>query len=236
MERPDIKVLILAGGLGTRIRSLFAGLPKSMIPFGGKPFLEIQMRMLADQGFHAFVLCVGHQAEQIMDHFGDGQSRGWDITYSRELESLGTGGALHYAGNYLEGTFLLLNGDTWLPMDYRSLVRQHTEFKDGVATIVVAEMENTRRYGQVCVDARFRIQAFREKTESGGPGLVNAGVYVVEPDILPHIPAGQKISLERDTFPCLLAAGMPLYAVKTKQAFVDIGTPEGYRSLQDALG
>ena len=232
----DVKVFILAGGLGTRIRPLFADQPKAMIPFHGKPFLEIQMALLADQGLASFVLCVGYQAEPIIAYFGDGQSRGWDITYSREPRPLGTGGALRYAAPYLKDTAIVLNGDTYLPMDYQALVRAHRSFTRSMATITVVEMPDTARYGQVVAGDHGRIRNFLEKTDAAGPGKVNAGVYVLEPQILQYIPPEQKISLERDVFPSLLSAGTLLYAFAEERAFVDIGTPEGYQALQTLLG
>jgi mannose-1-phosphate guanylyltransferase len=231
----DVKVFILAGGLGTRIRPLFADLPKVMIPFSGKPFLEIQMQMLADQGFTSFVLCVGHQAERITDYFDDGREWGWNIVYSHEPEPLGTGGALRYAARYLDAPALILNGDTYLPMDYQALIQKHRDFPNRIGTLTVVEMEDTRRYGQVVTDANARIQAFLEKAEAAGQGKVNAGVYVFEPLILHHIPPEGTVSLERDVFPSLLTAGIPLYAYTARQAFIDIGTPEGYQALRAAL-
>jgi NDP-sugar pyrophosphorylase family protein len=214
---------------------MFSNLPKAMIPFGDRPFLEIQMGMLAKQGFTSFVLCVGHQADHITDHFGDGKAWGWEIAYSREPHPLGTGGALRYALHHLDATSIVLNGDTYLPMDYLALVKKHTSFDKGIGTVTVVEMEDTRRYGQVVVDKHRRIQAFREKTESSGPGFVNAGVYVFEPQILQHIPAEGRVSLERDVIPSLLIAGVPLHAYTAQQEFIDFGTPEGYRKLQQLL-
>lgn len=231
MGRTDVKVFILAGGLGTRIRPLFADQPKAMIPFHGKPFLEIQMQLLADQGFTSFVLCVGYQAEPIITHFGDGTTRGWEIVYSREPRPLGTGGALRYAEQYLKATSIVLNGDTYQPMDYQALVRAHRSFTRSMGTITVVEMNDTDLYGQVMTDKHSRIQQFLEKTAVSGPGKVNAGVYVLEPQILQHSPPGQKVSLERDVFPSILSAGLPLYAFTEERAFVDIGTPEGYQTL-----
>ena len=231
MERSEIKVLILAGGLGTRIRPLFTDCPKSMIPFNGKPFLEIQMEMLADQGFSSFVLCIGHRAEQIVKHFGDGQSWGWQITYSREPEPLGTGGALRYAEKHLTAPFLLMNGDTYLSMDYGALVEIHQTSPQAVGTITLCMKDDTQRYGQVVVNHQSCIQEFREKQTTVGPGWVNAGVYIFEPHILHHIPAVGSVSLERDVFPALISADASLYAYKARQTFIDIGTPEGYRKL-----
>ena len=236
MGCPDVKVFILAGGLGTRIQPLFADRSKAMIPFDGKPFLEIQMQMLSDQGFTSFVLCVGHQADQIVTHFGDGGDWGWKIIYSHEPEPLGTGGALRYSETYLKATSIILNGDTYLPMDYQALVRKHKDLTDSVGTVTVSEMADTHRYGQVVISNQSRIQGFLEKTRISGSGLVNAGVYVFEPQILQYILAGQKVSLERDVFPTLLTASVPLYAFKERQSFIDIGTPEGYQTLLSVIG
>jgi NDP-sugar pyrophosphorylase family protein len=230
-----MKVLILAGGLGTRIRALFPERPKSMIPFNGKPFLEHQMQILADQGFRDFVLCIGHGAEQISDYFGDGSRRGWTVEYSEEVTPLGTGGALRYAEAFFQEAVLILNGDTYFAMDYRALATDHAGHSDAIATIAVATVEDTARYGQVIVDADRRITAFREKAAAQGRGRVNAGCYIFEPEVLRYIPAGQKTSLEQQVFPALLAAGEPLYAFGAPGAFVDIGTPEGYHTLKDIL-
>jgi len=131
MECSDVKVFILAGGLGTRIHPLFSDYPKAMIPFRGKPFLEVQMKILADQGFTSFVLCVGYKADQIITHFGDGKAWGWKVAYSHEPMALGTGGALRYAERYMKATSIILNGDTYLPMDYQALVRTHKSYIPG---------------------------------------------------------------------------------------------------------
>lgn len=229
------KVLILAGGLGTRIRALFPDRPKSMIPFNGKPFLEHQIAFLAGQGFRRFVLCVGYKAEPIEAHFGDGRRFGVEIVYSREMTPLGTGGALRYAAAHIDGPVLVLNGDTYLAMDYRALVTFHAAHTDTVGAIAVCEVADTARYGQVVLDDARRITAFREKTVARGRGLVNAGAYVFGPGILDYIPAGEKVSLEQAVFPALLKAGESLYGYPIREQFVDIGTPEGYRQLEQVL-
>jgi NDP-sugar pyrophosphorylase family protein len=113
MDSP-VKVFLLAGGLGTRIRSLFPDCPKPMIPFGGKPFLQWQIELLMTQGFDEFVLCVGYLFEQVKEYFGDGSRLGAKIHYSVEQAPLGTGGALRNAASYFHQTIILLNGDTYL--------------------------------------------------------------------------------------------------------------------------
>lgn len=235
MGSAGITVFILAGGLGTRIRGLFPDRPKSMIPFNGKPFLEHQIALLARQGFRRFVLCVGYQAGPIRAHFEDGRRFGVEISYSQEATPLGTGGALRYAAAHFDGPGLVLNGDTYLAMDYRAMAAFHAAHAGAVGTIAVSEVADTARYGQVVLDDARHITAFREKAVAHGRGMVNAGAYIFEPRILDYIPKSGKVSLENETFPSLLAAGEAIYGYPIRESFVDIGTPEGYRQLQTIL-
>ncbi len=230
-----MKVFILAGGLGTRIRSLFPDRPKSMIPFGGKPFLEQLIVLLSGQGFRQFVLCVGYQAEMIMAHFQDGQRLGVEIAYSQEPAPLGTGGALRYAAPYFDAPVLVLNGDTYLDTDYQAIVAYHKQHPGACGTVVVCEVEDAGQSGRVVLDADGRVVAFHEKQAGVGRGLVNAGVYVFEPHILDYIPAGVQVSLEREVFPALLRAAQPLFGFVVHEAFVDMGTPAGYQRLEAIL-
>lgn len=230
-----LKVLILAGGLGTRIRELFPDRPKSMIPFNGKPFLEHQMHMLTQQGFRSFVLCVGHRAEQIKDYFGDGERWGFEIHYSHESSPLGTGGALRYAVDFFKEAVMILNGDTYLAMDYAAMAAAHAQTGDAIGTIAVSEIEDTAASGQVLLDDTGKISAFREKIAAQSRGLVNAGAYIFTPEVLEFIPAGQKVSLENSVFPALLKTHTPFYGFRTANSFIDIGTPVGYKKLKDIL-
>ncbi|HOT90316.1 MAG TPA: nucleotidyltransferase family protein [Anaerolineae bacterium] len=230
-----MRVFILAGGLGTRIRSLFPDRPKSMIPFGGKPFLEHLIALLSRQGFCRFVLCVSHQAEAITAYFGDGQRLGVEIVYSQEPAPLGTGGALRYAAPFFDALALVLNGDTYLDTDYQAVVAYHRQHPGASGTIVVCEVGDAGQSGQVLLDASDRIVAFREKQTGVGRGLVNAGVYVFEPHILDYIPAGAKVSLEREVFPSLLRHAESLYGFVVRETFVDMGTPAGYQRLEAML-
>jgi mannose-1-phosphate guanylyltransferase len=230
-----MKVFILAGGMGTRIRGMFPVLPKSLIPFKGKPFLEHQIALLTGQGFRHFVLCVGYQAAAIIDYFGDGSDFGIEIVYSQEPVPLGTGGALRRAAAHFDQTILVLNGDTYLATDYRAVATTHAEYPGAIGTIVVSEVEDTARYGQVILDDAQRIIAFQEKTAAQGRGMVNAGAYVFSPHILDYIPPKENVSLERTIFPALLQAGEPLYGFSIRESFVDFGTPEGYHCLEEIL-
>jgi NDP-sugar pyrophosphorylase family protein len=231
-----MNVLILAGGLGTRIQPLFPDRPKGMIEFAGKPFLEHQMRMLQAFGLKHFVLCVSHQAEQITSYFGDGSTMGLVIEYAAEQAPLGTAGALGNAAKYFRGPTLVLNGDTLIEIDYRGLVAAHSAHRDAIGTLVVVETIDRSRYGQIVLDAGGKIESFREKGHAGlETGFVSAGVYVLEPRILELVQPNQKTSLELDVFPAALAAHEALYGIRVNSPFIDIGTPDGYQALKSKL-
>ncbi len=232
-----MKAFILAGGLGTRIRSLFPDVPKSMIPVNGKPFLEWQIRALVAQDIKEIILCVSYQAEAIIDYFGNGQRLGAQVDYSSEPKPMGTAGALRLAHRDLTDTTLVLNGDTYLPVDYAPLIQAHRHFvfeKSAIASICLANVPNAARYGQVNLDSNGQITSFAEKSSAAQPGLVNAGVYVVEPDILDSIAPNKAISIEREVFPALLKQNK-LYGVCVQRSFIDMGTPEGYDQLSNEL-
>jgi NDP-sugar pyrophosphorylase family protein len=231
-----MNVLILAGGLGTRIQPLYPDLPKGMIAFAGKPFLEYQMRLLARSGFQHFVLCVGHRREQIVEYFGDGSALGLKIEYAVESIPLGTAGALRNAAKYFRDPVLVMNGDTFLEIDYRALVDAHAARSGAIGTLAVVEMADRSRYGQIALDADGRVGGFAEKVAPKNEALyASCGVYVLEPRILEYIQPDQKVSLELEVFPAVLAARQALYGFRTKEIFVDIGTPEGYRMLKSKL-
>lgn len=230
-----MKALILAGGLGTRLQSLMPDRPKPMAKAKGKPFLEYQIEQLRAQAIEELVLCVGYQASQIQDYFGDGHRRGVGIAYAVETELLGTAGAIRNAGDFTGDTFLVLNGDSYLEVDFRALVgfhwRQQSADPQTVGTIATVVVDNAAAYGTLELDAQGRILRFREKAKAG-PGWINAGVYVLESDILDFIPTGRAVSIEKETFPLVLERGRHLYAYQVEGFFVDIGTPQGYRRFQ----
>ncbi len=231
-----MRVLILAGGLGTRVRAEFPDLPKPLIPICGKPFLERQLTLLAAQGFRQFTLCVGYRASQIMEYFGIGTAWGISLTYSVEPFPLGTAGALKYAAADFHESALVLNGDTYLDVDYRALIGCHDRRRpEVVGTLALTKVPDSARFGEVVMANDGRIVAFTEKVDGhGGPGLINAGAYVLEPRVLDVIPSGRASSLERDIFPALAAAGQ-LDGTIVTGSFVDIGTPAGYAELATLL-
>jgi NDP-sugar pyrophosphorylase family protein len=230
-----VKALILAGGLGTRLRKDVPDRPKPMAPAAGRPFLEYLVELLRDQGFDDLVLCLGHQADHVRTHFGDGRRWGVQIDYAIEASPLGTAGALKNAGEHVAGTTLVLNGDSYLEIDLRAMVAGHgaRQAADGRAlgTLAVVRVEDTAAGGAMEMNGAGRIAGFWEKAEAG-PGWINGGIYVLEPEVWEAIPEGRPVSIERETFPHLLAQGCHLYAYPVDGFFVDIGTPQGYRRFR----
>jgi NDP-sugar pyrophosphorylase family protein len=229
-----LPVVILAGGLGSRLRPAVADRPKGLAPIGEKPFLEIQIELLRDQGADRFVLCIGHGAEQIREHFGDGRRWGVRTEYSIETgELLGTAGALKLAEAWFDPQALVLNGDTYFALDYGRLVEHHrAEWREAgvLATIALARAPDASCCGSVQLDAAARyLLGFLEKEASGGrtSGWVNAGAYVLQRELIDRVPAGRPVSLEREVFPDLLRGGGPIAAFTSREAFLDIGTPAG---------
>jgi len=230
-----MKALILAGGLGTRLQSVVSDRPKPMAEAKGKPFLEYQIKQLCAQGLKELVLCVGYLARQIQDYFGDGRRWGVQIAYAVERELLGTAGAIGNAQSFIEETFLVLNGDSYLEADFQALIESHRRRRAAdprtVGTIAAVAIDDAAAYGTLELDSQGRILCFREKAEAG-PGWINGGIYVLEPEIMDFIPAGRAVSIEKETFPLVLERGWHLYAYPIEGFFVDIGTPEGYRRFR----
>lgn len=244
-----MQALILAGGLGTRLRSVVADRPKSMAAVDDRPFLAYQIACLKRWGVDHVVLCVGYLHEHVSAHFGDGAALGVRIDYSVEDHPLGTGGAVKWAERFVRGPFLVLNGDTYFDIDLRAMARAHRRRAapggsnaqanhpaEGagagpLGTVAVVEVADARAYGSVALRADGRIEAFREKSAAPEPGFINAGIYWLEKDVMNYIPSGRAVSLERDVFPDLVADRRGMYAFPATGFFVDIGTPDGYAAF-----
>lgn len=236
----DLPVIVLCGGLGTRLRPAVGDRPKALAPVGGgQPFLEVQLELLRARGARHFVLCVGHMADQIEAAFGDGALMGVRIDYVRDGEKLlGTAGALKRAERFFAPAALVVNGDTYIDVNLQRLAAEHASAREGgaVATLTLARVSDAGRFGTVAF-AGARVTYFREK-EPGGvrDGWVNAGVYVIERDLLERVPAGEVVSLERDVFPTALRDGLPLAAFPQEAGFHDIGTPDALRAFAARRG
>ena len=217
--------VILCGGLGTRLRSVTAGLPKALAPVRGRPFLHYLFDYLRAQGVGEIVLCTGYGAEQLEAVSGDGSQWGLSVRYSRELGPLGTAGAVKNAEALIDSTpFLVMNGDSIVPADLDRLGRIHEE-RGAKISMVLTAVADQARFGGVCVNSDGTITGFHEKGLVG-PGLINAGIYLIERSVLDEVPTATNVSIERDVFPRWIGRG--LCGVITPGPFIDIGTPETY--------
>jgi NDP-sugar pyrophosphorylase family protein len=234
------QAVILAGGLGTRMRPITETIPKPMIAVAGKPFLQWQLELLHKGGIGKALLLVAYLGEQIELYFGDGKKFGGYVDYSYEPSPLGTGGALKNAEAKLQDWFVLVNGDTYLAIDYDKLVRDFTAAncaamivayeKPAVATAVPA----SALPGNLGVNTEGMVTAYR-KREPEGLNHIDAGVIALKKEILNGLPAGQKCSLEEEIYPRLIARG-EMRAWVTREPFYDMGSPAGLAALEAKLG
>lgn len=221
-----MQAVILAGGLGTRLRPLTKTVPKPMVPLGGTPYLEHQLRLLGQQSITDVVLLIGYLGEQIQNHFGDGSEFGLTIRYSREDSPLGTGGALRQAMPLLADTFLVIYGDSYLPIQYGEVLRTlESSSALGVVTVYDNQNEDTGVTNNIALDSNNTIVKY-EKDNPHDPDLryVEAGVLALKQSVVSDIPHG-KVSLEEEVFPRLIAERR-LRGYVTQQRFYDIGTPQ----------
>jgi len=231
-----MKAVILVGGEGTRLRPLTCNIPKSMVPVLNRPFLEHMINHLKGHGIHDIILALGHLPHQIQGYFGDGASFGVRLTYVVESFPLGTAGAVKNVEQHLDDTFLVFNGDIFTDMDLKAMIRLHHR-KGAKITIALTPVEDPSMYGVVDTNAEGRVQRFIEKPgrEEAPGNMINAGAYVVEPDVLSNIPSGLSFSFEREFFPQLLNIGDPIYGYPSDAYWIDIGTPEKYLKLHQDL-
>jgi NDP-sugar pyrophosphorylase family protein len=227
MIRPDrVTAAVLAGGLGTRLLPAVADRPKALAEVAGRPFLAHVLERLADAGLPETVLLTGHRAGQIESAFGHSFA-GMPLTYSRETTPLGTGGALRHALPLLQrDTLLVLNGDSYCDLDLCDFLKRHAD-AHSACTLALSRVADASRFGTVQLDGCGRVRSFAEKSDDGGPGLVNAGVYLLARRLVAELPAGRPLSLEREAFPAWAQAGQ-CHGYVTERGFLDIGTPESY--------
>jgi D-glycero-alpha-D-manno-heptose 1-phosphate guanylyltransferase len=226
----DIPVILLVGGMGTRLQPVLPSTPKPLAPVGDMPFLQLLVLQLRSQGIRRIVMSTGYLAGQIEEEFGDGHQLDVAIEYSKESSPLGTAGAVKFAERNLPqaSRFLVMNGDSFLEMDFARFLRFHREH-GGLVSMAVRSVPDASRYGTVQLDKENRVVGFSEKTGAQVPGIVNGGVYVFNRPVVEHIPHGPA-SLEKDVFPRLLERGV--YALEQHGMFIDIGTPEDYTRAQ----
>lgn len=224
-----MKGLILAGGKGTRLRPLTLNVPKPIVPVANRPFLLYQLDLMKSAGIGEIILSLSYQPRKIEDLLKDGADFDLLVRYAVESAPLGTAGAFRNADAWIDGPTVVFNGDVLTSLDLPSVIETHRR-TGSVATLVLTEVEDPTAYGLVECDESGRIRRFLEK-----PGMdevtcrtINAGVYVLEPEVLEHVPRGQPYSFERELFPSLLRADKPMYGVVSDQYWIDIGTPSKY--------
>jgi NDP-sugar pyrophosphorylase family protein len=231
-----MQAVILAGGLGTRLGPLTRKIPKPMVPVAGAPYLEHQLRLLARQSFRDVLLLTGHLGEQIESYFGNGSRLGLRIRYSREAQPQGTGGALRDARRHLAESFLLMYGDSLLPIEYAAAGHR---LKDSAALGLIVVYRDpageTTVPPNVALDRSGLVTRY-DKTSAAEPGLeyVEAGVSCFRRDVVDLLPGGGPASFEQCCFPRLIDRRQ-LAALPTTQRFYDIGTPERLRVIEEYL-
>ncbi len=219
----DIDVLILCGGLGTRLRSTIGEKQKVAVDIGGRPFLAIQLERLKRQGARHVVLAAGFGAEQI-EQVARQHDFGLEIEISREPYPLGTGGAIKFAQSFAQAKkWIIMNGDCLFDIPIADMLRFHDSQK-GIVTLAVCSREDAQDYGTVEFDAKQRVVSFREKEKTLTTGFVSVGLYCFEPRAFELMPAEEKFSVETQFFPKILDSGVFAYPVES--GFLDIGTPD----------
>jgi D-glycero-alpha-D-manno-heptose 1-phosphate guanylyltransferase len=220
---------ILAGGLGSRLRTVVAGRPKALANVGARPFLAYLFDQLVAAGARDVVLCTGYLADPIRSMFGASYGR-LRLRYSQESAPLGTAGALRLAlPLFTSDPVLVMNGDSYCEANLGAFCVWHAA-RDSKATLLLTKVSDTERFGQVQVDPDGQVTAFQEKGSGGSPSWVNAGIYLIDRGWLEEIPQHRAVSLEREVFPSWIGRG--LYGFRSESRFVDIGTPQSYADAQ----
>ena len=231
-----MKAVILVGGEGTRMRPLTYTIPKAMLPVLNQPFLEHFFRYLKRHGVDEIILAVGYLPERIQTYFGDGSSFGLKLTYVVEDSPLGTAGGVKNAERYLDDLFFVFNGDIFTDIDLREMMSFHREKKAKVS-IALTPVEDPSFYGVVETDAQGRVRRFVEKPrrEEATTNLINAGIYIIDQEVLRDIPPQTHFMFEYHLFPKLLEKGVPIYGYPSSAYWIDMGTPQKYLKLHHDL-
>jgi mannose-1-phosphate guanylyltransferase len=218
--------ILLVGGRGTRLAPLTNNTPKPMLQVAGVPFTEHQINKARSAGITEIVLATSFKAELFEPYFGDGKNFRISIKYAVEEVALGTGGAISNAAAMLEGSgpVAIFNGDVLSKHDLDGQFKFH-ESNGADVTLYLTEVEDARAYGAVELEDLGRVLAFNEKMENPPTNIINAGCYIFNREVIAAIPFGKVISVERETFPQLLAAGAKVFGFIDKSYWLDIGTP-----------
>jgi mannose-1-phosphate guanylyltransferase len=218
--------ILLVGGFGTRLMPLTKNKPKPMLTVAGMPVTEHQIAMAKSAGITEIVLATSYLSEVFIPYFGDGSKWGISIKYAVEKEPLGTGGGIRNAAKLFDTSesVVVLNGDVFSSHNLAEQIRQHEEHEADV-TLHLTEVADARAFGCVPTDSDGRVTAFLEKMENPVTNQINAGCYVFNPNVISKIPADTVVSVERETFPQLVANGAKVFGYVENAYWLDIGTP-----------
>ncbi|MBG0822937.1 NTP transferase domain-containing protein [Planomonospora sp. ID91781] len=229
-----MKAVVMAGGEGTRLRPMTANQPKPLLPVVNRPIMEHVLRLLKRHGFTETVVTVQFLAALVRTYFGDGDELGMDLYYATEETPLGTAGSVKNAADELrDDRFLVISGDALTDIDLTDMVRFHRE-QGALVTIGLKRVPNPLEFGIVIADERGRVERFLEKPTWGQvfSDTVNTGIYVMEPEILDEVAAGEPVDWSADVFPRLLARGAPIFGYVAEGYWEDVGTHESYLAVQ----
>jgi D-glycero-alpha-D-manno-heptose 1-phosphate guanylyltransferase len=225
-------VVVLAGGLGKRLKPKTGDAPKVLASVNGIPFLDILLKNLSTQGFKRVVLCTGYKAQEIEAHYQK-TNLGLDLVFSREETPLGTGGAFKLAKSKIQSPiFLGLNGDCFCSVSFRDLVSFHQE-KKALGSLVLTKVEEKSDFGSVVINPKKEITSFQEKANLASSPFVSVGIYCFNKTIFDLMSNKDAFSIEHDFFPSLIGKGF--YGFVTEKKFLDIGTPDRYDRAQNEL-
>jgi mannose-1-phosphate guanylyltransferase len=234
-----MKAVVLVGGEGTRLRPLTFTTPKSLLPIANQPFLERQLAWLETHGVDEVVLSLGYLPDAFREHFPDDRFGGVSLTYAVEGKPLGTAGGIRYAAEVagVDERFVVCNGDILTDLDLSAMIRFH-ETSAATATIALTEVDDPSAFGVVPTRADGEVVGFIEKPprDLAPTNWINAGIYVLEPELLQRIPPRVNVSIERETFPRMVETRRSLFAFSGRGYWLDIGTPAKYlQAHADAL-
>ena len=225
-----MNAIILAGGEGTRLKSVTGALPKPMVPLAGKPVLEHILLLLKRNGISDACITLRYRPEVIRAHFGDGAALGMRLSYHEETEPLGTAGAVRACADFCaDRDFLVISGDCVCDFDLKALAEAHHRHKSAV-TMALSAQEQPLQYGIVLTDREDRVVSFVEKPDWSRvvSDLVNTGIYFVSPAAMSYVPEGRPFDFAKDLFPLLMERGHEIRAIRMDGYWKDIGTPRAY--------
>lgn len=232
-----MKAVVMAGGFGTRIQPLTNSRPKPMLPIINKPMMEHTMLTLRDLGIKDFIVLLYFKPDIIKEHFKDGSDLGINITYVLPDDDYGTAGAVKLAQEHIgDDNFIIISGDLVTDFDFQKMFDYHKE-KASKLTITLTSVENPLEFGVVIANDEGKIEKFLEKPSWGEvfSDTINTGIYIIEPEILNHIPEGENFDFAKDLFPHLMAEGIELMGCTAAGYWRDVGNPESYREAYDDI-